>query len=155
VFTYPEVGATLGGELPAGYRHLRYRTSLRHRSLPEAAEALMTWRGHARLGLRPLASAPRAAPGVTLIARVGPLRATCEVIWVIEEERRAGFGYGTSPGHPVTGEESFMLELDGDGALWFTITSFSRPQLWYARLAGPALPLLQHGFARLYGRGLS
>ncbi|MCG5219805.1 DUF1990 domain-containing protein [Streptosporangium sp. KLBMP 9127] len=154
MFTYPEVGATRDGDPPAGYRHLRRRTRLNGVPYTVAAEALMTWRGHTRLGLRPLTTAPRVAPGVTVTARLGPLAAPCRVIWVVEEATRTGFGYGTLHGHPVSGEESFLLELGDDGALWFTVTSFSRPHAWYARLAGPILPLLQHTFARLYGRGL-
>ncbi|GLW13022.1 DUF1990 domain-containing protein [Microtetraspora sp. NBRC 13810] len=147
--TYPEAGATREPPLPPGYHHLRHRARLSHGSLPRAAEELLTWRVHARLGLRPVASAPRAAPGVTVVCRLGPLRIPCRVVWTVEEDRRAGFAYGTLPGHPEIGEESFMVERDAGGTLWFTLTAFSRPAR-LPRLTGPAAAIGQHLFARLY-----
>ncbi|SIP67631.1 hypothetical protein BN9982_740001 [Mycobacterium tuberculosis] len=33
------------------------------------------------------------------------LRAPCRVVYVIDEPDVRGFGYGTLPGHPVSGEE--------------------------------------------------
>jgi uncharacterized protein (UPF0548 family) len=34
-----------------------------------------------------------------------------------------------------------------DGRIWFSVTAFSRPATWYTRAAGPALPMLQRGYA--------
>lgn len=151
--TYAEVGATRGGTLPAGYHHLRYRRYVGGRDTFErAAEAVLTWRMHRAAGIRVEASADRAAPGVTVRAGVGvgPLRlaAPCEVVWVAEEPDRAGFGYGTLPGHPESGEESFVVTRDGKGRVWFTITAFSRPDRWFTRAAGPGVALFQHLYAR-------
>ncbi|GAA3066957.1 DUF1990 family protein [Streptosporangium carneum] len=158
-FSYPDVGASRTGAPPSGYRLLHHRRLLRPGTgLKEAAEALLTWRAHARLGLRPTASAPRAAPGVTVVSSlgVGPLRllVPCRVVWAAEEEDRAGFAYGTLRGHPESGEESFMLERMEDGRVWFTVRAFTRPGRWYTRLARPAAGLLQQAFAVAYGRAL-
>ncbi|MFJ2032758.1 DUF1990 family protein [Streptosporangium sp. NPDC087985] len=158
-FSYPDVGASSTGTAPAGYRVLRYRRRLGPgTALDHAAESLLTWQVHARLGLRPVASAPRAAPGVTVVCGLGagPVRLLipCRVVWVAEEENRAGFAYGTLPGHPESGEESFLLERAGDGRVWFTVQAFTRPGRWYTRVAGPATALVQQAFARAYARKL-
>jgi uncharacterized protein (UPF0548 family) len=153
MFTYAEVGATRFTPLPAGYHHLRYRTRIGD-DLASAAEAVLTFRMHRASGARVRASADRAAPGVRVTVRLGPLRAPCEVVWAVEEPDRAGFGYGTLPGHPERGEESFLVERDADGRVWFTVTAFSRPATWYARLGGPVVPVVQKLYARRLGATL-
>ncbi|MYS23818.1 Uncharacterized protein, UPF0548 family [Streptomyces sp. DvalAA-14] len=160
-FTYREVGGTApGGRLPPGYRHLRYRTRLgTGREVFDAAgRQVLTWRMHRALGVRLTASAQQAAPGVRvrmLLGRgsVGPV-APCEVVWAVADQNRIGFGYGTLPGHPERGEEAFLVELAPDGAVWFTVTAFSRPALWYTRALGPLVPLFQHLYARRCGQVL-
>jgi uncharacterized protein (UPF0548 family) len=155
--SYPEVGATREGTLPAGYRHLHYRAHLGAGTavMTSAAQALLSWRMHEAMGVRVEASAPRAAAGVTVLTRpgLGPLRvaAPCRVTWAEETPRRAGFSYGTMPGHPLCGEEAFVVTLDPDNRVWFDVRSFSRPAHWYVRLAGPAVPLLQRAYAHRCG----
>lgn len=151
--TYADVGATQHAVLPRGYRHLRYERVL---SVPyeRAVETLMTWQAHRRTGLSPRPTAPRAATGVEVVCRLGPFREPCRVVWALETPDRTGFGYGTLPGHPFTGEESFVLERVGD-RVTFTITVFSRPARWYTRLSGPLPGLAQRLFVRLYGRAVN
>ncbi|CAM5304941.1 hypothetical protein SMICM304S_05948 [Streptomyces microflavus] len=67
---------------------------------------------------------------------------------------RTGFGYGTLSGHPEIGEECFVVDLAEDGTVWFTVMAFSRPAVWYARLAGPIVPQVQLWYARRLGRTL-
>lgn len=152
-YTYPDVGATLTGELPGGYHHLRHSRVLRA-SFEEAAQALMTWQAQRRVGLRPRVSAPRAAPGVEITVRLAVLEAPCRVVWVIEEADRVGWAYGTLPGHPESGEESFLVERLPDGRAKVTITVFSRPGSLLTRLGGPLVPVVQRVFLRLYARAL-
>ena len=71
--------------------------------------------------------ADAAAPGVDVTVSLGLLKAPCRVVWTLEEPRRAGWAYGTLPGHPECGEESFVVDRTGDGTVWLTITAFSRP----------------------------
>ncbi|WP_035812983.1 DUF1990 family protein [Jiangella gansuensis] len=157
-FTYPEVGATRdAGPLPAGYHHVRMRERVGHgRSAFEAvAEGTVTWSLHRSIGLRVTATAERAAEGVevTSALAVGPvhlLRIPCRVVWVLDEPGRAGYAYGTLPGHPECGEESFVTELDDAGDVWFTVTAFSRAAAWYARLGGPLTRGVQHLATRRY-----
>lgn len=136
--TYPEVGATRSGELPAGYRHVRRHVPLGsgldvfHR----AVAGLRGWRMQRGAGLRVPASAPAPAVGVQVTFRVVALRIPCEVVWVVDEGRRYGYGYGTLPGHPESGEEGFAVYLDDADQVWLDVRAFSRPAQWYARLAG-------------------
>jgi uncharacterized protein (UPF0548 family) len=154
--TYAPVGATLDGPLPPGYRHLHYRTPLG--SGPSvyrlAGEAVLTFRMHRATGARVLTDAARAEPGARLTVAAGPLRAPCVVVWQVADERRTGFGYGTRPGHPASGEEGFLVEHDVRDRVWFTVTAYSRPAGLAMRLGGPAAVVMQHMYARLCGRAL-
>ncbi|MBE1488123.1 DUF1990 family protein [Plantactinospora soyae] len=150
-FTYPEVGATGTGRLPAGYRHLRWRTELAPGVFEAAGAAVLTWRMHRAMGVRMTTDAPSAAPGVAVTAGLGlgrlRLAAPCEVVWAVRDQRRIGFGYGTLPGHPMRGEEAFLVELADDGRVWFTVIAFSAPASRLTRLAGPVVPVLQRAYA--------
>ncbi|KJY32014.1 MULTISPECIES: DUF1990 family protein [Streptomyces] len=159
VLSYPERGATLRRPLPDGYHHLHHRAPIGHgREVFEAAGAAVTsFRMHRATGASVRADGP-AVPGrrVEIGLGLGPLRITvpCEVVWTPDAPGLAGFAYGTLTGHPESGEESFLVELAPDGTVWFEVTAFSRPASWYTRLAGPLVPVLQRGYARLLGRHL-
>jgi uncharacterized protein (UPF0548 family) len=159
--TYPDAGATRHDRSPAGYRRLHHRTRLGRGGevMAAAADAVLGWRMHRAAGVR--IDAPpgaRAETGATVVASMGMgrvrLDAPCRVVWSETGPRLAGFGYGTLPGHPVSGEEAFVVTRDADDTVWFTITAFSRPARWYVRLAGPLGPLLQRAYARRCARTL-
>ncbi|GGM27254.1 DUF1990 family protein [Micromonospora yangpuensis] len=156
--TYPHVGATRTGALPAGWRHVRHRVRLPAGSFATAGAAVLSWRLHRAAGIRIDADGPRAAPGVRVTSGlgVGPLRlrAPCEVVWSAADAHRAGFGYGTLPGHPATGEEAFVVSRDDTGRVWFEVIAFSRPQSRLMRAAGPAGRAFQTGYAWWLGRTL-
>ncbi|MFC8536510.1 DUF1990 family protein [Streptomyces sp. NPDC057249] len=158
--TYPEVGATRLGPLPGSYHHLHHRAAVgRGQGDFEAAGAAITeFRLHRRSGARVEASTTRAEPGtaVRVAVQAGPLRLAvpCRVVWAEYGPARTGFGYGTESGHPERGEECFVAELADDGTVSFTVTAFSRPARWYARLGGPLVPVLQRWYARRLGRTL-
>jgi uncharacterized protein (UPF0548 family) len=156
--TYAEVGATRYESLPAGYSHLRYRTYLGRGVFATAGQAVLTFRMHRGTGARVTTTADRAAPGVrlTIGGGVGPLTVAvpCEVVWTVDDEQRAGFGYGTLPGHQARGEEAFVVECDAEGRVFFSVTAFSLPARWPMRLAGPLARLAQQGYARVCGRAL-
>jgi uncharacterized protein (UPF0548 family) len=153
--SYPEVGATRHEPLPPGYRHLHYRKELHREDFATAAEAILSFRMHRGTGAQVRPTAGRAAPGVRLTLGLGPLTVPCEVVWVADDDRLAGFGYGTLPGHQARGEESFTVERDTEGRVWFAVTAFSVPARLPMRLGGPVAVLAQHGYARLCGRALS
>ncbi|WP_327676016.1 DUF1990 family protein [Kitasatospora sp. NBC_00458] len=166
---YPEIGAStaLGRPLPAGYNHLRHRAPIgRGRAALDAAgNALLGWRMHRAAGVRITAEADRAAPGTAVRCAIGlgPFRAgaPCRVVWSTDgadgtaDSDRYGFTYGTRRGHLAVGEETFVVEMGPDRIVWFTVNAFSRPHRWYARLAGPLLPLAQGLFARRCARALA
>lgn len=80
--------------------------------------------------------------------------APVRVVYVIEEGTRIGFGYGTLAGHPVSGEESFVVERLADDSVWLTVRSFSRPSSWRYWLVWPFVRLQQRRFTRRYLRAL-
>lgn len=154
---YACVGGTAHGRSPAGYRSLTRRTRLGSGDavFRTAASAVAEWRMHREMGVGVETEAPRATPGAAVTVALGMgrlrLRAPCRVVWVVAQERRAGWAYGTLPGHPVRGEEAFLVTRDAAGAVWLTVTAFSRPAVWWTRVAGPLLPVLQRAYARRCG----
>ncbi|MET7765149.1 DUF1990 domain-containing protein [Streptomyces sp. NPDC005393] len=155
--TYPEVGATRRWPLPAGYHHLRVRTRVGHgRAVFEAAgRAVMDWRMHRAVGVSVRTREPVATAGMPVVVGLGVgrlrLSAPCEVVWTVADEERTGFAYGTLPGHPERGEESFVVSLEPDGSVVLTVTAFSRPAAWFSRAGGPLVPLFQQAYARRCG----
>jgi uncharacterized protein (UPF0548 family) len=147
--TYPEVGATRNGTRPPGYDWIaeRARIGTGESDFRGAAEGVLTWRVQENAGLGIAATSPRVAEGVVVLTTVGPeplgIGAPCRVVWVVEEPRRVGFGYGTLRGHPEVGEEAFVVELGDDGRVWLEIRAFSRPATLLTRLAAPVMRLVQ------------
>ncbi|MBR7829168.1 DUF1990 domain-containing protein [Actinospica sp. MGRD01-02] len=157
-FTYREVGATReGGALPEGYNHLRRRMRIGSgaRAFELAGAAVVEWRMHSGMHVRPRADRPRAEPGtrVTLFLGIGRLSLTapCEVVWTVDEPRRRGFAYGTLPGHPECGEESFVVDWAEDDSVWLSITAFSVGGRWFTRAAGPLVVVFQNAYALACG----
>jgi len=155
-FTYAEVGATRHEPLPAHYNHLRYRVQIGQGAdtFRRAGQAVLTFAMHRAAGAKIRTEAWRAEPGTRLTVTLGPFTVPCEVIYVYEEPGRAGFGYGTLPGHQENGEEAFLVEHDTEDRVWLRVTAFSRPARWPTILAGPAAVLVQQLFARRLGRAL-
>ena len=92
----------------------------------------------------------------TLATSVGPIRVRepVRVVSVVDLPDRCGFAYGTLPGHPVTGEEAFIVHRKQDGSVWFTLRSLTRPGLGHWRLAFPATLVAQRWYRRRYVRAL-
>jgi uncharacterized protein (UPF0548 family) len=89
---------------------------------------------------------------VVLLLHVGGLwaAAPCRVVYVIEEADRAGFAYGTLPGHPECGEAAFAVTRDATGTVVFRVWSFSRTVDPLARLGSPVARLIQKRVTRQY-----
>lgn len=153
--TYAAVGAT-GGELPAGYRHARRRAVVGAgpTQFRAAASALLAWQVQRCSGIDVRASAPEVRVDEVADLRIGAGRlrvsAPVRVVHTIDERAEQGFAYGTLPGHPVSGEEQFVVELMPSGLVLFTITAFSRPAWRLARLAGPFDDVAQALMTRRY-----
>ncbi|GAB3882712.1 DUF1990 family protein [Terrabacter terrigena] len=145
---------TGAGRFPTGSRRFHVTTRLRRRDFDAAVQDLMGWRMHEMAGLRVHASDATAQVGTVVVMRLGlgpmSLRIPCRVVEVFDEPGRRGFAYGTLPGHPESGEERFVLDHDSDGAIQFTVTGFSRPASFLARLGGPISRTAQDWMTQRY-----
>lgn len=159
-FTYPEVGATRTAAGPRGYRRLSRSAVLGAgpTRFEEAADDLLHWRMHRRAGLRVRSAQSRVAAGTDAILRLGfgpvGIEAPVRVVYVVDGPDRRGFAYGTLPGHPESGEESFIVELDESGVVTLRITAFSRPATLLARVGGPLGRAVQSRVTDRYLRAL-
>lgn len=153
-FTYAEVGATRG--VPPDDAHVVRAERVVGRGEAEftaARDALLHYGMHRGAGLRVNASTPSARVGTVMICSawfLGPIRVPCRVVYVVEEPDRAGFAYGTLPGHPESGEELFAVEWRADDSVVATVCAFSRPGRWYTRLGGPIARTVQALMTRRY-----
>jgi uncharacterized protein (UPF0548 family) len=142
-FSYPEVGATQDDELPPGYAHGGSTAVVGHgeEAFARAVEAVFEWRMQKGVGLRVRASGPPTRPGTVVVLTAGLPRfgydIPCRVVWARTDGDERGFAYGSLPGHPESGEESFLVTLRPDGAVVFTTRVFSRLASPLARLGGP------------------
>jgi len=149
--TYDEVGATegaqAGGDLPSGYHHQRVSAVLGTGDavFARAAEGVRRWRLHRGQGFTVHHDGPGDPPvavgtEVLVDAPLAPVLhvlAACRVVWVADRPDRFGFGYGTLPVHPESGEEAFVVDRDDHGEVAVTVTAFSRPHHPLTRLGGP------------------
>jgi uncharacterized protein (UPF0548 family) len=153
--TYEPVGGTAAPSLPAGFHHLaeRFVVGSGEATFARAADALEAWRMHAGAGLRVTASSARVAEGEVVRLRLGPLVIPCRVVWVRDDPDARGFGYGTLPGHPESGEEAFVVARERDEVV-LTISAYSRPGRLLTRLGGPVARWGQRAMVRRYARTL-
>lgn len=156
--TYQEVGATAADQLPPGYAHLSVSAQIgtgRER-FEQAADSVMHWGMQHGAGLRVKASSDKVAVSTVVVVRMmGVLQAPCRVVYVIDEPDVRGFGYGTLPGHPATGEERFAVRFDpSTSAVYAEVSSFSQPATWWSRLGGPFVVVAQRVIAKRYLRGI-
>ena len=146
-FTYDEVASTARpDELPEGYHQVRAARVLGtgDAAFAAAVDGVRRWQLHRRQGYRVAPDYPAVEVG-TVVAVDVPLVAlhviaTCRIAWVVDEPDRFGFGYGTLPIHPESGEEAFVVERDphdAAGTVRLVIATFSRPRHPLVRLAGP------------------
>ncbi|OSC37508.1 DUF1990 family protein [Mycobacterium decipiens] len=155
--TYPEVGATAAGELPPGYDHLSVMTQIGmgQERFERAADAVMHWGMQRGAGLRVHASSDIAVVSAVVLVGVAFLRAPCRVVYVVDEPDLRGFGYGTLPGHPVSGEERFAVRRDPtSSAVFAEVSSFSRPATFASKAAGPLGAVAQRVIAKRYLRAV-
>lgn len=150
--TYSQVGAT-ADRMPAGYHQVRAcsRIGSGRDRFARAADAVMRYGMLRGAGLAVSATTETAEPGTDVLGRLGPFRAPCRVVYVIDEPNRRGFAYGSLPGHAVRGEEMFAVRYDpADGAVYAEVAAFSRPATWWSRLGTPFLRLMQARVTRRY-----
>lgn len=167
--TYTAVGATLHAsaehERQPGYRRYDRSVCLGHGPAhwEFASRSVLEWGIKTRSGFsvetESGVTALRVTPGRNywLIAQVGParVREPVRVVDVVDEPDRKGFAYGTLRGHPVSGEEAFLVAQHDDGSVWLNVRSLTRSSAGPWRIAFPVLVLAQHVYHRRYLRALS
>jgi uncharacterized protein (UPF0548 family) len=154
--TYTEVGAT-AGPLPAGYHHVQKSAAIGRgrRRFEEAAEKGMRWGMLRGAGLRVEATSEVAAVGSEVIVHLGPVRAPCRVVYVVDEPDRRGFAYGTLPGHAESGEERFVVRYDPvTDEVCAEVEAFSRHATWWSKLGSPVTSVIQQVVTDRYLRAL-
>jgi len=144
---YDGIGATESGVLPEGSAGVVIQAYVGdgEAAYRRAVQGMLTWQLQKRAGLRVRAESDVVLPGTRVVSGfgVGPFRidAPCEVVWVRRPvpgggPQSAGFGYGTLPGHPVRGEESFEISLDERGLVLIKVTAFGVPSNWFYAAGG-------------------
>ena len=124
-----------------------------------AAAALLEWGVKTRSGFSvppPGVAVAGARPTIVVRALGVTVREPVEVVEVVDTPRRVALAYRTLPGHPVRGEEAFILHRDAEGGSFsLTLRSLTRPSDrpgW--ALAFPALLVAQAAVRRRYFRAL-
>lgn len=153
-FSYPEIGGTDRDILPDGYRTLHETEVLPDGlDLHDCRRVLLRWGLQTGAGVRVAASGP-VEPGAVADLRIGwgrcSVRAPVRIVGVVDEPDRVGFSYGSLPGHPERGEESFLARRRPDGRTELTIRAFSREARWFSRLGAPVTRLIQTWMTRRY-----
>lgn len=154
--TYPEVGAT-AGPLPAGYHHVQKSAVIGRgrRRFDEAAAKGMQWGMLRGAGLRVEATTDVAALGSEVIVHLGPVRAPCRVVYVVDEPDLRGFAYGTLPGHAESGEERFVVRYaPATDEVFAEVAAFSRHATWWSRFGSPITSVAQRVITERYLRAL-
>jgi uncharacterized protein (UPF0548 family) len=165
---YAQVGATrpheqTWTEKPSGYR--RYERTIRighgQARWESVKSEVFGWGVKTRSGFTVESRAGsniRAQVGAeyVLVASLGPfaIREPVRVVASVEDSDRYGFAYGTLHGHPVSGEEAFIVHRTPDAVIWLTLRSLTRPARGRWRLAFPAILVAQRWYRRRYRRTL-
>ena len=155
-FTYDDVGATRSGPMPPGYAHAEREAVVGsgQEAFDRAVTAVFEWRAQRAAGLRVRANGSPREAGTVVVLTAGLPRLgydiPCRVVWARTEGPEQGFGYGTLPGHPESGEEAFLVRLGHSGDIVFETRVFSRLATPLARAAGPVSRLVQHAALHRY-----
>jgi uncharacterized protein (UPF0548 family) len=160
------LGTVLTDARPRGYRAMRAAAVVGSAAdLAALGEAVLRWRLQRGSGIRITAVSGEDAPPVTLgqqvrieiplVVALGLRLATSApavVTAVLQERDRVGFAYGTLPGHPERGEESFVVARRGEQAV-LEVRALSRPAFPYS-LAAPVNRRFQRRYTARYLRAL-
>ncbi|RZU65440.1 uncharacterized protein (UPF0548 family) [Microterricola gilva] len=166
--SYGPVGGTLAPTLlaspPDGYRATE--SSVRLGSGAErfaaASVELMHWQVLRRSGIAVADAAGAGAREVTLgdtVVQSLPLAglrfaAPIRVVRVLQEPRRVGYAAGTLPGHPLRGEELFLIEHRADDSVWLVIRAFAQPATLLYRIGSPAIRFARRRYTARFLRAL-
>lgn len=153
--TYPHVGSTLDAQVRPSVRCTARDVGTGPVAFEQAVDGLRKWLPQQNIGARvhPADAPLLEGTDLVVVLGLGPVTvlAPNRIVAVIDEPGRFAFAYGSLPGHPESGEESFSLEVLADGTVRFTICVDAEPATAAVRLGGPAVPWAQR---RAIGRYL-
>ncbi|HAA55342.1 MAG TPA: DUF1990 domain-containing protein [Myxococcales bacterium] len=158
-FSYAETGALQTG-YPKGYVHVNRSVLLGkgEQTFLKGKEAITHWKMNDLGWVYP-------SPESSFPIEVGQVFATQtwslglwllnpgKILYVIDEsdeqQARYGFGFGTLPGHPMSGEECFLVTWDKQtDEVQYSLRSFSFPKHLLSFLGYPYVFLMQKRFGR-------
>src|SRR5690606_6086098 len=127
--TYAEVGETLTTSARVRRRAVDLGTGAD--AFDRAADGLRRWVCHAGIGARLHPAQPPLELGATMVVLLplGPatVLAPTRIVAVVDEPDRFGFAYGTLPGHPEIGEESFVVSRAAADTVRGEVAVVARP----------------------------
>ena len=149
--------------IPDGYRS--YERTIRigrgQADWDAAVSALRRWGVKTRSGFTvepnpPLHGRVHLDDDFWLHLRIGPfsIREPVRIIAEVDQLNRCGFAYGTLVGHPVSGEEAFIVHRTNDDTVWFTLRSLTRPGTGAWRFAFLVTLVAQQWYRHRYMRSL-
>ncbi len=153
-FSYSAMGGTQGGA-PEGYNVDHNRLLIGHgqKQFKAARAAIDDWKMFDLDWIELFPNRPPLQAGSAVAVVVHHLGFwsvnISRVIYVIDEESRYGFAYGTLPCHSEEGEERFLVEHDkATDEVWYDLYALSKPRHPLARIGYPIARHLQKRFAR-------
>lgn len=124
-----------------------------------ASSTVLSWGTKTRSGFTvdpPLETGRTAHQGERywLVARIGPIRVRepVEIVATLATHDWAALAYGTLEGHPVSGEEAFIVHRDDDGNVSLTLRSLTRAGWGAWRALFPLILIAQRVYRRRYLR---
>ena len=141
--------------MPTGYRLVEVSRVIGHGrdTFERAGDRLLSWSMHRKLGFRVSTDHSRVREQAVALLSIGPLRIPCRVVLVYDDPaaNALGFAYGSLPGHPVSGEELFMVTFDEHTQeVRGVVRSFSRPDARWVHWLGPVVARGQRVAAHAY-----
>ena len=154
--TYDHVGSTLDPSANVGRERLVVGSG--RDDLDEARARLRRWAPQRSIGADIVPPGAPVEVGVTVVvvARAGPAWVAIpnRIVAVVDEADRFAFAYGSLPGHPFSGEESFGVALGANGGVEAVVAVDTRPAIPLGQLVAPALGLVQRLATSRYLRSL-
>jgi uncharacterized protein (UPF0548 family) len=153
-FTYQPVFCTQTKTRPSGFDADEQRVHVGEgkQAFERAKKAIRSWQMFPKPWtlIQPQTAPIAEGEQVAMFARYFGLwwRNACRIVYVIDEQNRYGFAYGTTPGHIEKGEELFLVEMDENERVWYTIKAYSRPRHIFAIIGYPLMRMLQARFRK-------
>jgi uncharacterized protein (UPF0548 family) len=152
--TYPPIKGTQSAENIASFDNdfLKEKIGSGEKDFAAAKEAIRQWYMFPRSWtvILPTNAPIQTGTTIAMYARFMGIwwRNACKIVYIVDENRRFGFAYGTLPAHIECGEELFLVEMDKNNDIYYTVKAFSKPRHILAKIAYPIMRRLQDRFRR-------